>query len=234
MDLNTIKNTGNEIESLLTDVVAKVAPWCAPVPTAYLVGRATVEHLHWPVWVGIVAAVTVESLGLVTVATALELREYNAGKRKSDPRAPFTLAVVLAGVYLTVALLLTVALDTIPSLALYSPAVFPLLSLCGVTVLAIRGDHKRRLAAIATDKAERRERGKAKRRYVPEGQAIRTAYGKFTSDETIERARAILTDTPDISGAELGRQLGKSPGLGRKLRTGLLVEISDNGRGGDR
>ena len=40
------------IESVAIDLVAKVAPWCAPVPTAFLVGRATIEHLEWPTAVG--------------------------------------------------------------------------------------------------------------------------------------------------------------------------------------
>ena len=112
--------------------------------------------------VGIVAAVIVESLGLATTATALELRDYNAGKRKTDPAAPFTLAAVLVGIYLVVAVGLTVALDILPEVAVYSPAIFPLLSLCGVTVLALRGDHRRRIEAIVQDKARRRASRKAK------------------------------------------------------------------------
>jgi hypothetical protein len=230
--LDTLRDTAGEVEGLATDAVAKVAPWCAPIPTAYLVGRATVEHLAWPGWVGIVAAVIVESLGLATTATALELRQYNASKRKSDPRGPFTLAALLVGVYLVVAVGLTVALDILPVLAVYSPAVFPLLSLCGVTTLAIRSDHKRRLEAIAQDKAQRRASRKARKAEKERDVSGRNVFGKFTSQETIERARAILVENPDISGAELGRQLGKSAGLGRKLRQGLLAEISDNGRGG--
>ena len=126
---------------------------------------------------GIVAAIIVESLGLATTTTALELREYNAGKRKSDPRAPFALAAVLVGVYLVVAVGLTVALDIVPTLAVYSPAIFPALSLCGVTTLAIRGDHKRRVESIRADKARRRANRKAKRaevgRNVPQAEPER-------------------------------------------------------------
>lgn len=95
--IETLRTKANELENLAVDLVAKVAPWCAPLPTAYLVGRATVVHLGWPDAVGIVAAVIVESLGLATAATALELREYNQGRRKSDPAAPFILAAGLVG-----------------------------------------------------------------------------------------------------------------------------------------
>ena len=154
--LDTIRVTVEQIDGALTDGIAKLAPWLAPIPTAYLVGRATVEHLAWPVWVGIVAAIIVESLGLATTATALTLRDYNASKRKTDPKGPFALAACLVAVYLVVAIGLTVALDIMPVLAVYSPAIFPLLSLCGVTVLALRADHKRRLEAIEHQKAQRR------------------------------------------------------------------------------
>ena len=86
---------GMTLESRLVDLVAQIAPWAAPIPTAYLVGRATVLHLAWPVEVGIVAAVIIESLGLATTSTALALREYNASKRQADPAAPFPLAAGL-------------------------------------------------------------------------------------------------------------------------------------------
>ncbi|MBU0493892.1 MAG: helix-turn-helix domain-containing protein [Chloroflexi bacterium] len=153
----------NHLERRLTDVVARIAPWLAPLPTAYLVGRATVEHLHWPDLVGIIAAAIVESLGLATTVTALELREYNASKRKSDPGAPFGLAAGLVVVYLVVALALTVVLDTVPELARYAPAIFPLLSLAGMIILALRADHVRRLNGIAENKAAAREERAARR-----------------------------------------------------------------------
>lgn len=94
------------------DLVAKVAPWFAPIPTAYLVGRATVNHLEWPVAIGVLAAGVIESLGLVTCATALDLYQFNHNRRKNDPPAPFWLAAFLIFLYFIVAILLTVVLDT--------------------------------------------------------------------------------------------------------------------------
>jgi hypothetical protein len=82
MDLRSI----DAVENIAVDLVAKIAPWCAPIPTAYLVGRATVTHLNWPVPVGILADAVIESLGLVTCATALDLYQFNQTRRKSDPR----------------------------------------------------------------------------------------------------------------------------------------------------
>lgn len=47
-----------------------------------------------------------------------------------------------------------------------------------------------------------------------------------TSDETKARALEILADNPEITGAELGRMLGRSPQLGRQLK----AKFSVNGR----
>jgi len=236
MVLENLRDWMGRIEAMATDVVARLAPWTAPLPTAYLVGRATVEHLRWPTAVGIVVAIIVESLGLATTATALELREYNKSKRKSDPFAPFALSAVLVGVYFAVAVGLTVALDIVPTLATYAPAIFPILSLCGVTVLALRGDHRRRVVTLAQGKAERkaaRQRRKSAARRA-ELEPAQVAHYTETGDNTRKRARAILAERPGISGSELGRKLGRSERLGRKLKAELLPEleltVSSNGR----
>lgn len=186
----------NRIEGTLVDIVARVAPWCAPLPTAYLVSRATIVHLAWPLWVGVVAGVIVESLGLASVHTALTLREYNTTRRKSDPAAPFVLSAALVAVYLVAALGLTIALDTVPGLAHFAPAVFPALSLTGVTLLAIRADHKARLATIQDGNEERR----AARR---ETQAARRVHA--------EAAQAALV--PAFACATCGASFAKQQGL---------------------
>ena len=111
---------------------ARIAPWLAPIPTAYLIGSATEEHLDWPWPIAGAAAVAVELLGISITTTALELWQHNQTKRKSDPTAPTWLSAILVGVYLVVAVTLTVMLDVIPDLKKWAPAIFPMLSLTGV------------------------------------------------------------------------------------------------------
>jgi len=152
-----------QIETVITDLAARIGPLTAPLPTAYAVATATGEHLGWPAWVSAAAAVSIEVMGIATVNTALELREYNAAKRKSDPSAPFALAVGLAGGYLGIAVGLAVVMDVAPALVVYAPAIFPLLSLAGATVLSLRADHRRRLSAIEREKGERRAARASKR-----------------------------------------------------------------------
>jgi hypothetical protein len=51
------------------------------------------------------------------------------------------------------------------------------------------------------------------------------------SEDTEENALALLAKDPDISGSELGRQLGRSSSLGRKLKNKLAPVLSLNGVG---
>lgn len=144
------------LETRITDFVAGAAPWLAPIPTAFVVTRAAVDFLSWPWPVALIAGATVETIGLAATNTALTLWDYNRSRRKSDPAAPAKMAAALVVGYVAVAVALTVALDLAPGLRPIAPVIFPFLSLVGVTLVGLRSDHRRRLAAIAQDKAERK------------------------------------------------------------------------------
>lgn len=249
-----MQNKLTGMETTLTDLIAGLAPWLTPVPTAYLVGRATITYLRWPLPIAIVAAVIIEALGLAAVNTALTLREYNASKRKTDPAAPFALAAALVGVYLTVAILLTVALDIATDLARFAPAVFPLLSLAGVTVLALRSDQRRRLEAVASDRAERQAERQAARQAARQERAAQTSSNasnnavldglqdrlqagrKAKLDARLDALLNAYLDNPHLTPTEAGRLLGVSrqtvytylgtlEAAGRIKRNGNGVEI---------
>jgi len=132
-------------ERTITNYVARISPWLAPFPTAFLVWRATQVHLDWPWYVALIAAVVLEALGLSAINTVLEFRVHNKGLKAGDKRtAPFALAVGVVAVYLTAAVGLTVLLDTATWLAVYAPIIFPLLGVSGMTIIAIRADQERR------------------------------------------------------------------------------------------
>ncbi|NIV40264.1 MAG: hypothetical protein GWN58_65940 [Anaerolineae bacterium] len=160
----TLRKLANGWSAMLVGIVANVAPWLAPLPTAWLVYDRTMLHLGWPQWVAIVAGVTLELLGVGILATALELYNYNGSKRKSDPTAPLWLALVLVALYFVTALMLTIALDIAPVLALVAPALFPVLSVASFALLALRADHERRLSEIEQGKAEARAKREQKKR----------------------------------------------------------------------
>jgi len=159
----------NGWEASAVELVARIAPWFAPLPTAWLVYERTMRHLSWPQWVAIAAGVTLELLGVAILATALRLYEYNRTKRKNDPAAPLWIALLLVALYLITAELLTVVLDTVPQAAVLAPALFPVLSVAAFGLLALRSDHYRRLEAIDQDKAEaraKREQAKQARKRI--------------------------------------------------------------------
>ena len=148
----------NGYEAAAITIVSKVSPWLTPIPTAWLVYDRTMLHLHWPQWVAICAGVTLELLGVAILSTALALYAYNRKKLKSHPVAPLWLAVILVAVYLVTALLLVMVLDIAPGIAVYSQALFPVLSLAAFVLLGLRLDHQERVTTIATGKAEAKER----------------------------------------------------------------------------
>jgi hypothetical protein len=246
--IQQLKEFLNEIEAFAADIVAKIAPWAAPIPTAYLVGRATIKHLNWPFLIGLIAAIIVESLGLATTVTALELRDYNKSKRKSDPASPFWLAAILVGVYFIVALGLTVALDIYPDKAIFAPGIFPLLSLCGVTILALRADHGRRLKTIKADKLERKEKRQRNRQIrrqkttavnMSEMSETTSNNGKTDTDlDALQAARLVkksqrldalvklYLDNPDIGPTEAAQHIG----VRRQTIYNYNVELEKKGR----
>jgi hypothetical protein len=185
-------------------LVARLSPWLAPLPTAWLVAVRTYEHLAWPWYIAAVAGLTIELLGLAATFTALESYTYNKMKRKNDPAAPLVLPFALVGVYFLSAELLTAGLDIAGqpvTFAKLSQAIFPALSLVGMATLAIRVDHE---ARVAETEAER-ERQRAERR----------AQRAERVHETVERGQV----KPDMSTATTYSRLtcpeavGKFPGL---------------------
>lgn len=67
MDLKHI----DEVERTAVGLVTRLIPWLAPIPSAFLVGRATIQYLEYPIGIGIIAAVIIEALGLAATSTAL-------------------------------------------------------------------------------------------------------------------------------------------------------------------
>jgi hypothetical protein len=194
------RTTLSDIETNLTDGIAAFGPWITPIPSAVLVANATVKDLHWSAELGWIAAAIIESLGLTTVSTTLLLWEYNAGKRKTDPDAPFLLAASLVGTYLVSTIGLTVLLDIFPDLARYAPALFPILALVGAVNLALRSGHHRRLAAIAQERADRKAERQVNRpatEGLSEHSSSNVASSIVHSDISLVKARLARTVIQD-------------------------------------
>jgi len=119
----------SSFEAKVTDVIAGLVPWLAPIPSAVLVANATQAHLGWSQPVAIVAGLIIEGLGLTSTSTALTLWDWNARRPANEPKAPFWLSGLMVAVYLISTIGLTVVLDLNTALVHVAPAVFPVLAL---------------------------------------------------------------------------------------------------------
>lgn len=130
----------SSIERGLVGLISALIPYLAPAPSAYFVYRSSVEHLEMVPTFAFVAAAVVEGLGIASVHLAMDAWEWNRslaeGERERNG-APFGLAVVMGVVYLITAIGLAVVLEAIPGLAIWAPAIFPLLALVGAFNLVL-------------------------------------------------------------------------------------------------
>ena len=156
--LAEISEVFDHIENALVGMVLVIMPWLAPIPSAILIARATITHLNWSSFTGVITAIIVESMGISSIKLALVLRRYNRERRKIDEAAPFPLAISQVGIYFLTAVSLTILLDIYPEIARFAPGVFPIFTLIGGVNIALWTEHKDRLNDIQNEKLERKAR----------------------------------------------------------------------------
>lgn len=156
LSLQRIESGIDEFEQFAVGIAAKVAPWAADLPVAYLAARNIIDVLGWHPAIGWTAAAAVEALGLACTATALEFADYNATRNSKQPPAPVGMAWSMVGVYFGSSLVLSL-LATFTRLEIFAILVWPVVSSVGTLVHAMRKDHARRLAANEQMKAQARE-----------------------------------------------------------------------------
>jgi hypothetical protein len=139
-------------------MVANFSPYIAPVPSAFFVARASILHLEIPLIVGIIVGVVIETLGFSSVHTWLLLTDWNTKSRKTDAKAPAKYALLLVIFYLIVTVSLTVGLEIIPHLAVYTPAIFPCLALIGAVNLILIAQQEQRELDVKIVQLERSEK----------------------------------------------------------------------------
>lgn len=218
------------LEAILISVIGRIGVWLTPLPSAILVARAAERVFVLDGAMPWLMAGVVELVGLVTSAQWLNAQEWNRNKNKSDPEANELLAFGLMIAYFitTAAMLLAFEIPTIMAtgnLTGLTALLFPCLSAVGIITLNERMLQHKRTSAKAEVRA--RKRNEAAHRPVqkteqPEPEHV--AEHDRTGGMTRDRARAILAERPGISGAELGRQIGRSERLGRRLKAELSGE----------
>ena len=231
-------------EYRINDFLAGFLPWLVPIPSAFVIGRATVHHLEFPLWAAFVTALAIEGMAFFTSSTALMLYEYNQTKTKSNPAAPVRLGAIMVLSYVFVTVLLTVALDVAPVLGAYANTIFPLLSLTAMVTAALRYQHKGRLLSIEADKENRKaerqarrqtERTKTDKELSNNGQNLgyltdqvdrmnQARLEKF--DTRIDTLLDIYRNDPGASPTDVSRKIGVS----RQTVYNYLAKLEDEGR----
>jgi len=227
-------------EAVLVSIIGRLACWLAPLPSAILVSRAAVRVFALDGLWSVVIAAVLELIGLVTSNLWLTAKEWNQTRtRKGDPLANEALALGLMACYFVTAFLLLLAVElpvliSTGNLTGLTALLFPVLSAVGVIALNERVTHYRRVATVE-GKTTTGRKPKAARKPAQRPETVLAQVADYTEigNGTKVMARAILAERPGISGSELGRRLGRSERLGRKLKVELLPELlthSDNGR----
>ena len=137
----------------IIDIVGVWGPLLAPaVPAALtMVSIAmhypTLLHIHWlaAIAIGLIVAVVIEVLGVVSVETFLDMKRYNQTIAENEESAPSEWAGGIMGLYILIVISLVVLLKMVPGLALIS--LVPLTLLAGVTswIVVMRKQHRERV-----------------------------------------------------------------------------------------
>lgn len=179
-------------ESSIVQLVSGFSPWVAPLIPAYLSYRHTIEFLDFPIWLGITAGITIESLGMATVSTALMFYRHNKRYKTETKKSPTWIAVASYIFYLVSVLLVNVILSLghYTTSELITIALLVLLSLPAVLIIAIRSQHFEIVNEIKTKNAERRENRKPKiekkRTFTNDWRKLSENDKKFLKDKSIE------------------------------------------------
>ena len=209
----TDTNASNNVSGV--EWMIRTVPLLAPLPTAWIVGRAMLTVMDWPWPVALIGALIIEGLGFGTMDTAMRMRDYNRRRRKRfdpnkgrlvylDPAAPTHLAVVIMFLYVAVALALTVLMEIMAELVTYVPGIFPFLGLLGAGLWALRMDHERRMRDMTESRQEIKEARKEARLLHGERRTRSRAHKGVEAAELL----AFWREKPEASDNETAEHFG--------------------------
>lgn len=168
-------------------LIARIAPWLAPIPSGYFVARSSFHHLlssdgpflAYPV--AVIIGLMMEMLGVASVHTLQDLnrwnRQPNVRRDGGWEKAPTGAAWLAVLTYFGGTFALLFVLETVANAARVAPFLFPLVAIAGATVWSVRNQHDERKERYGVDEtlrpgslAERQER----RPLRPESEPERT------------------------------------------------------------
>jgi len=216
------------METTLIDVVAAYTPWLASLVPAFLGYENVRRALHFEIWQALVYAAVVEALGLATVATTLQLWNWN--QENKDRRAPFALAMLTAVFYLVIVLLVNVLLDDGNAVQKGVKALASSLAVVGALTVALRSQQSKLVQEAKSLALEAEVERKAEKQRQDENQHLHLETLRLEKQKELELARLQAEDARKEREAE--RNLRKELKLAEmqlKL-TNPVAESSESGR----
>lgn len=245
-------------ESLVLSALIRVGAFLTAIPNGLLVARSTQQGLGVSWGLALIVAASLEIVGMSLVHHWQAVRHWNETKNKTDVRMRQGLALVLVILYFLLDFGIVTALcwqtwKSTGNASIWTSLAFPLASVF-VTICTSEREHLFRLLnekdiAKAERKTAQKPRQQTRKKTVTQtaqtatqaaqndvqaaqSSGIDFGAGNSAGEKTREQAFAVLQARPAMSGAELGRAIGKSERLGRKLKNELMPLMAiDNGNG---
>lgn len=158
-----ISDTINGGERAVLDALSAVVPYSTASIPAYLTYTHTMDQMKFPANIAMLAAFTVEVLGVTAVSTAIRFWQWNTNHSNKAERAPFNLAVGTYAFYILITLSVNVILEIAAKqrtgAVIWAIALFSLLSIPSGVLISIRAQ----FGEMLEDKREKAEQRKQER-----------------------------------------------------------------------
>jgi hypothetical protein len=224
--LEAIQRFVKATETTFIDTVSVVIPWLAPAAPAWIAWRSMTVELAFPIWLAAAMAAVIELLGLATINTVFQFWSWNQDARKSEPRSPVALALVLVMYYFCVILTVNTMLDGSTLQHKIAKGLLSSISVVGGVTIALRAAHARRVR----ESQEERARIRAERKGVKfaKSTSLQSADEERSKRkaESMEATMAYVVDHPEAGVSEIAKAIGKS----RPSVYGYIKELESSGR----
>lgn len=174
----------------MLDLLSAIVPYTTASIPAYLTYTHTIDYMEFPVNIAILAAFTVEVLGVTAVSTAIRFWQWNSNHKSNAERAPFMLAVFTYMFYIVITLSVNVILEVYADVrspaVIWAIALFSLLSIPSGVLISIRAQ----FGEMLEDKREKAEQRRQNRAQRPSLRPVQSAQYSAESQFNFPRKHA--------------------------------------------
>jgi len=236
-NVQNVDDLMGSVEAMALAVTTRAAAWLSTIPTVMLTSRTVSQVFSVSPAAGLVSSIALEVVGQSCADLWLSARSWNETRRKTDPAASERLALAMMTTYFAADFILVGVLE-LPKvfngdLGHLASLLFPVMQIVSILVLTERAKQFKRAAAIEAEKQERSQARSEKRserrsetRQDNDALALpdRSESFNLTKLNEANRSRAeqkqallnnllnVYRDSPNLSYAEAGRQVGRSKG----------------------